>query len=325
VFFESGDLLGLGHGGEVRWRRSLVRDYGAFKNHHGLASSLAQTDAAVLVLLDHAGPSYLLAVSKRTGEDVWVANRASRTSWTSPVVTMRGGRPVVVVSGGGALTAYDGATGKQLWTLDGLVGNAIPSPTAAGDTVVVGAGESRSNPDLVASARSNCCLRLTSSEGRRGYEVLWQGKKATCHHASPVIVKDHVYFVTKAGVVYCLDRKTGAECYAERLDNPCWATPVAAGDHIYFFGKDGITTVLKAGPQYVKLASNRLWSDEGAQEKRAQDAKKPENQLPKRPETPEQPGYQSLGEVVYGVAAVDNAFFLRTGTALYCLRSSPPR
>ena len=32
----------------------------------------------------------------------------------------------------------------------------------------------------------------------------------------------------------------------------------------------------------------------------------------------------AVGDVVYGVAAVDGAFFVRTGTELICVRSAPP-
>jgi outer membrane protein assembly factor BamB len=287
-----------------------------------MGSSLAQTEQAVIILIDHNGPSYLLAIDKATGKNLWKTDRNRKASWTTPVVTRQDGRPIVLVSGSGSLTGYDAATGKELWSFGGLHGNNIPSPTVAGDLVVVGAGESRFTPDRAASIKSNCCLRLTTQEDKPACEIAWQGKKVISHHASPLIHKDHAYFVTQAGVIHCLDLKTGEERYAERLANSCWATPIGAGDHIYCFGKEGVTTVLKAGSKFEKVATNRLWSDEVAQARRVEDARKPENQLPKRPGSDEQPGYDSLGEVVYGVAVVNDAFFIRTGNVLYGLRQN---
>jgi len=32
--------------------------------------------------------------------------------------------------------------------------------------------------------------------------------------------------------------------------------------------------------------------------------------------------YSAVGDVVYGVAAVDGAFIVRTGTELYCVRET---
>lgn len=335
--FESGDLIALKHNGEMLWQRALSKDYGEFKNNHGLGSSLAQSSRAVFVQADHAGPSYLLAVDKATGEELWKVERPSRTSWTSPVVTTFNGKPVVLASGGGTLVAYDAATGQELATLDGLVGNNIPSPTVAGDFIVIGAGENRMNPDLAASARSNCCIRITMKGDKTAFETVWHGKKAICHHASPLIHQGHVYFVTKNGIVHCVDLKTGEERYSERLDNQCWATPVGAGDHVFFFGKEGITTVLKAGPDFDKVASNRFWSAEDFAKRRDEARAKAAASLPKPPEGKGPGGgaplpkeeleairYSAVGDVVYGVAAVDGTFVVRTGTELICVRETQP-
>lgn len=287
--------------------------------------------------VDHAGPSYLLAVDKATGNELWKAERPSRTSWASPVVTTAGGKAVVLASGGGTLTAYDAATGKELATLDGLVGNTMPSPTPAGELVVVGAGENRMKPDAAASARSNCCVLLTTMGDTFAFERVWDGKKAVSHHASPVVHRGHAYFVTKTGIVHCVDLKTGEERYAERLDGECWATPVGAGDHVFFFGKDGVTTVLRAGPEFDRVASNRLWSAGDFAKRQAEAREKAAATLPKPPEGKGPGGgpplpkeereaarYSAVGDAVYGVAAVDGAFLVRTGTELICVRETNP-
>lgn len=332
AFFESGDVVALTHAGEVKWERSLTKDYGAFENGHGIGSSPAQTEKAVVILIDDLGASYLVALDKATGKNLWKADRKSRGSWTSPVVGKVGGKPAVLVSSSGSLDAYDAASGKLLATLDGLVGNNIPSPTVCGDLVLIGAGENRMKPDNAASTKSNCCVRLTTKDGKAAFETAWEGKKAVCQHASPLAHKGHAYFVTKVGLVVCVDLKTGEERFAERLGSVCWATPVGAGDHVFFFGKDGVTTVLKAGPKYERVAANRLWSAEDFAQRLDEAKKKAEETLPKAKEGKGPGGpplpkeereaarYSAVGDVVYGVAAVDGAFLVRTGTELYCVR-----
>jgi outer membrane protein assembly factor BamB len=54
-FFEGGNLVALTHDGTVRWERSLVKEFGAFKNHHGLGNSLAQTGTVMFALWTTAG------------------------------------------------------------------------------------------------------------------------------------------------------------------------------------------------------------------------------------------------------------------------------
>ncbi len=292
AFFEGGDLLALTHDGKPLWSRSLVKDYGEFQGNHGLGSSPTATDDAVIVLIDHSGPSYLLAVSKRTGKNLWKTERKSRGSWTSPVIARRDGKPEVVVSSNGNVAGYDASNGKLLWEMDGLSGNTIPSASANDDVILVGSGLSRKGGDAASASKSNCCVALVSKDGKPGYQIRWAAQKAVSSYATPLAFQGHAYFVNQAGVVFCIDLKSGKETYAERIDGPCWASPIGAGDRVYFFGKDGRTTVLKAGPKYEKLASNTLWAERNDAE--AENA-----------------------PTIHGVAAVDGAFFIRTGTALY--------
>ncbi len=291
AFFEGGDLLALAHDGKPLWSRSLVKDYGEFQGNHGLGSSPTATDEAVIVLIDHSGPSYLLAIDKKTGKNLWKTDRKSRGSWTSPVVAHRNGKPEVVVSSNGNVAGYDASSGKLLWDMDGLTGNTIPSASAGDDLVLIGSGQSRKGGDAASAAKSNCCLSLVSKDGKPGYEVRWSAQKAVSSYATPLAFREHAYFVNQAGVVFCIDLKSGKEVYAERIDGACWASPIGAGDRIYFFGKDGTTTVLKSGATFEKLASNPLLAD--AKNADAEDA-----------------------PTVHGVAAIDGALFFRTGTTL---------
>ncbi len=332
AFFESGDLIALSPEGELRWQRSLSKDFGEFKNNHGLASSPAQTAENVLVLVDHQGPSFLMAIRKADGKDAWKADRPSRTSWTSPVVAEVAGKSIAVVSSGGAATGYDASTGKKLWELQGLTGNTMPSPALAGESVVLGATENVQKPDLAASAKSNCCLKLTAD----GFEVAWRAKRVVAGTASPLAHSGHVYLVDKAGIGHCLDAATGELRFSERLANQVWATPIGAGEHVYFFGKDGVTTVLKAGSKYEVVAENRLWSAADFEARKAVAKKSAEIPTGPKGGPAKGPGggpalpkeeleairYSAVGDVVYGVAAIDRTFFVRTGTELYCLRAA---
>ena len=257
VFFEGGDLVALNHDGEKLWHRNLAEDFGPFKNNHGLGSSPTQTEDLVVLTLEHQGPSCLVAIEKSTGETRWKAERPSGNSWTSPIVVESPTGPHVIVSSAGSVTAYEAKSGQVLWSMEGLEGNSVPSPTAHGDHLLIGArlpefGESS------AAAKSNLCLKLTDDS----YDVAWQAEKVLSDYASPVVAGDCVYFLNKAGVLTCLDLASGERHYIKRLECTCWATPVVAGDHVYFFGKNGETHVIKAGPMFERVAVNQLWNPE---------------------------------------------------------------
>ena len=258
AFFESGNLLAIGHDGKVVWQRSLTDDYGKIDNHHGLGCSPAQTAGRLYLNVQHDGPSYLLAIDKKTGKTIWKVDRPSAKSWTTPIVVKpETGVQQVVVSSAGTVTGFSAADGRQLWELKGVGGNSIPSPTAVGEFVYVGASVSDFDTETGA-AQSNLCLKITP-ETELGYEIVWRAKKATASYASPLVCDNCVYYVNNVGVVYCLDAKTGERRYAHRLGVSCWATPVAVGNRVYFFGKNGTTKVIGAGPTFGLVATNTLW------------------------------------------------------------------
>ena len=60
------------------------------------------------------------------------------------------------------------------------------------------------------------------------------------------------------GVLNCLDAKTGAEKYRQRLGGNCNSSPIASDGRIYFSNNDGTTFVVRAGAKFELLATNEL-------------------------------------------------------------------
>lgn len=311
AFWETGDLIKLSHDGKVHWQRSLAKEYGESKGAHGLGGSPTQTAEAVVILVADSEVSYLLAVDKKSGENLWKVDRAKKTSWTSPLVVERDGKTSVVVSGAGVVEGYDARTGKQMWSYDEVSGNTVPSAAWAGPgQVLVGASVDRRAPDEKGTSRSNCCLSFKDGT----VETRWRASRATSSFSTPLAYAGAAYFVNQVGVVFCLDLESGEQHYSERLDDGCWASPLGAEGRVYFFGKSGKTTVLKAGETFEVLANNVLFEED---ENPYQMGKAPEADGRERPGTFADP-------IVYGVAAIADsnggAFYIRTGTMLYCVR-----
>lgn len=257
AFFESGDLVALSLDGRVRWQRSLTKEFGEFRNHHGIGGSPVLADGNLYLNVQHDGPSYLIAIDATSGKTAWKVDRPSAKSWTTPVMVEAGDSSQLVVSSAGSVTGHDPRTGERLWQLEGVGGNTIPSPTAIGNRVYVGASVSDFDTPENA-ARSNVCLEVVPDR-ESGYQFVWRAERAFAHYASPLVHRGCAYYVNSTGVVYCLNAETGERNYVERLGAACWATPVAIGDAVYFFGKDGRTHVVAAGSEFQRLATNDLW------------------------------------------------------------------
>ncbi len=348
VMFESGDMARLSiSDGKVLWKRALFREYGSYENGHGYGSSPAHNRHSIFVQVDHQGPSYLVAIEKRSGRTLWKTERPSRMSWTSPVVARQGGRDVVIVSSTGDVRGYDAASGQELWKFDGLSGNHIPSPTVDGDRLYLGAATPRGGRTTSGArtpAQSNCALNLIMRDGKPGVELLWEGRRALCEYGSPTAHRGLVYSVNPAGVAFCVDAETGEERWSERIGGPCWVSPIAVGDRIYFFTKRGATTVVKSGPRFEKLASSSLWSEgegplpevdytppvrsggaNGASGRPTAAAGNAEDRGAADGPRGGAASYGPLDPCVYGVAVVDGAFFVRIGTDLFCVRTAGAR
>ncbi len=302
-FFESGDLVGLDHDGNLKWERSLTKEYGPLKNRFCIGSSLAQDENNIFVLVDHDGPSYLIAINKKTGETAWKQERTSRISWSSPALLPINGKTQIVVSSAGTVDGYDPKSGELLWSTDEIGGNTTPTPRTAGDgQFLIGASAGSRGESTEIASTSNCLMRVTIGDDGPLVSKVWLAEKALSSFGSPVYYEGYAYWVNRAGVVFCFDGKTGAKQYSERLAESNWATPLAVGDRIYFFGRNGDTSVIKSGPEFKKLATNRLWKTEVEQADQGQRRG------------------NFGGQTQYGVAAVNGSLVVRTGDVLYCIR-----
>lgn len=249
AFFESGDAVALTHEGELRWTRSLTKDYGDFAGNHGVGSSPALSSSGLVVLVEHDGPSYLICLDRATGRNVWKVDREARVSWSSPIVVRTERGEEVLVSSNGLAEAFDAATGERSWFFEGIVGNTVASPSVSDELLVVGSSEKGQSR----------AIRLGGRGDVSKSHLAWVAEKASSSFGSPLVHGACVYFVNRAGVAFCTDLATGGLNWSLRLPASCWASPIAAGDRVYFFSTNGTTTILQATPsEPVELAVSSL-------------------------------------------------------------------
>ena len=77
--------------------------------------------------------------------------------------------------------------------------------------------------------------------------VAWKLSRGAPLTPSPLLAGDELYVVTDNGIASCLDARTGAVRWQQRLGNSFSASPVLADGRIYFLDEDGRTTVIKPG------------------------------------------------------------------------------
>jgi outer membrane protein assembly factor BamB len=92
---------------------------------------------------------------------------------------------------------------------------------------------------------------------------LWQEKRNPQRIGSGVAVDGRIYLGSDAGIVQCIDAKTGQLVWEERPQTPggraaSWSSMVRSGDRFYLTTKASDTLVFRASPQFELLAVNSL-------------------------------------------------------------------
>ena len=252
AFFESGDIVALNHAGETVWTRSLIKDYGEFQGNHGLGSSLAQTDTAAIVLVDHSGPSYLLSLDKATGRNIWKKDRTYRVSWSSPIVTAGPQGQEILISSNGFVECLSAQTGDLLWEVTKVKGNTVASPSVTPQGIVVGSSQ----------VGDNLLIRRGGQGDVSATHVAWRAEGVSSSFGSPVVNGGRAFFVSKQSVLFAVDMEQGTKLWTQRLPDSTWASPIAAGDRVYFFCNNGTTIVIRTADKFEQLAENKLTVDD---------------------------------------------------------------
>ncbi len=251
AFFGSYGLYALDLGGEVQWSRDLGRMRS--KHGHGEGSSPVLHGDTLVVNWDHEGASFVVAIDRRTGKDLWRVARNEVTSWATPIVVRYAGTDQLIVSGTGRVRGYDLATGEVIWECGGLSANIVASPVSADGIVYAGSSYEK---------RALLAIRL---EGARGDitgtdKVLWTRTRGAPYVPSPLLYRDTLYFLRHyQGILSRVHGPTGEEKLGPfRLSlRDIYASPVAAAGRIYVTDRRGQTLVI-THDEPEPLALNRL-------------------------------------------------------------------
>lgn len=253
AYFGSRGLYCMDMDGNVKWEKHFGTMQTA--NQFGEGSSPALHGDTLVIVWDHEGDDFVVALDKKTGKELWRNERDERTSWCTPVVVEAGGKPQVVVCNTKFIRSYDLKTGKEIWRCTGMTGNTIPTPLVVGDLLYA-----------ISGFRGAAALAIKYAKAKGDITdkdaVVWKYDQDTPYVPTGVVYKNRLYFVqNNRPILTCLDAKTGKPVYdKQRLDglDSIYASFVAANGHIYIAGREGTTLVLEDGPEFKVVARNTL-------------------------------------------------------------------
>ena len=252
AYFGSRGIFAYDLEGDLKWKKSLPAQLHK-RNAFGEGTAPVIHGDVLLLNCDQEAQSFILALNKRTGEQLWHQDRDELSTWTPPLVVEHAGRHQVVV-GGMTARSYDLETGKLIWQAAGMGTNAIPAPVQTDDMVILMTGHR--SPNLLA-------IKL-GGEGDLTEDpeyIKWTNQRGNSYTASPVLHNGILYFLTDRGTISAFEAATGKIYYhQQRLPEfaSFKASPIAAGEKLYLASEGGDVFVLKLGKTYEALAVNNM-------------------------------------------------------------------
>lgn len=234
AIFATGDILCADMDGKRLWAKNL----GVPDNHYAFVSSLLIFGNTLFVQYDNNEAPRLIALDVATGNQRWVKNRPGKTCWSSPAIAYVDKKPQLVLMGNPAITAYDPATGDQLWQVECMGGEVCVCPSASGG-VIFGANE---------------YAKLVAIDGADG-KVLWESTEYLPEVSSPVATKDHLYVATSYGVLASYDIRTGALAGEHELNVEFYSSPMVVDGKLYLFSNDGKMHIFSTDEEFQLLSS----------------------------------------------------------------------
>lgn len=265
--------------GNLVWKRELGVKM-EIHHEYGEGTSPVLDGETLFIKADHEGQSFLMALNKSTGEEIWRVTRDEYTSFSVPLVVDHEGRKQVITAASNRVRSYDYDTGELIWECGGLGQNSIPAPVAANGIVYVMTGYEQ--PKLMA-IRLGGKGDITDSDF-----VLWSTDRYTAYVPSPLLTDGKLYVVRDAGFISAYVAATGEAIYKSArmpVGHTFKSSPVGVNGKIYLASEQNDVLVLSMGDEPKVLALNTL-------------------------------GDQAF---VASPAIVDGEIFLRGSSALFCI------
>ena len=210
--------------GQLQWSRKLQ----AHKTRYGwgTAASPVLHGDRLYVVNDNEEESYLLALDKTSGKQIWRVKRNERSNWATPFVWKNALRTEIITPGTGKTRAY-GLDGKLLYEIGGASSITIATPYSKFGLLYVSSGYIMDKKKPVYALRPGASgdISLEANETSNDY-VAWCQRGAAPYNPTTIIWDDLLYVLLdrrnviatrNATLVHGPVRKHAQNCLVEPL------------------------------------------------------------------------------------------------------------
>jgi outer membrane protein assembly factor BamB len=225
--------------GKVIWEKQLGGEY---KIAELSCRSSPLIEGNLLILFTGGKPgACVIALDKRTGEEVWRALDESLSN-SSLLIIKAGGRRQLIVWTDDSVTSLNPETGAPYWR-EAMVtssNDSIPTPVVMGNRLLISG------------------LMLELAARTPAAKVLWPesktaSKRILSNTSTALLLGDYVYSATLNGELVCLEAGTGQQVWATTnvtaLKNGASIHLTPNGDGVFLFSDEGDLIRAQLTPQ----------------------------------------------------------------------------
>ncbi|MBX9788623.1 MAG: PQQ-like beta-propeller repeat protein [Pirellulales bacterium] len=260
VYFGMTGLFCYDLAGQLLWKKDL----GSYPMMlgWGTGSSPVLAGDRLFIQCDNEKESFLVALDKRTGDELWRVARDEKSTWSTPYLWHNKLRTELVAAGARKMRAYDPATGELLWESGNAKGRCSATPVGTDELLYVGVGGGPGGLGPLVAFRAGAKGDITLPKDQKSSDaVAWLVERSGPSMASPLVYQGCLYvFDQGGGIVGCYDAATGKQHYRKRIEGASGFTssPWAYDGRIFCLDENGQTFVLAPGPELKVLATNKL-------------------------------------------------------------------
>ncbi|MDA9858779.1 PQQ-binding-like beta-propeller repeat protein [Rubripirellula sp.] len=263
VLFGSIGVYCFDFNGEEIWKRPIKPR--KMRNGWGTAASPVLHEDRLYLINDNDEDSYLQALDKKTGQEVWRTERDEKSNWSTPYIWKNKLRTEIVTPGTGKVRSYD-LKGNELWSLEEMSSITIATPYQYDGLLYVSSGyvgdPSRPLYAIRPGAEGDISLQgdTTSNEW-----IAWSRPTGAPYNPSTITYDGIVYVLYDFGFMMAYNADDGSEVYSKKRipkGKAFTASPWAYDGKIFCLNEDGLTIVIQAGEEFKVLETNALADDD---------------------------------------------------------------
>lgn len=263
AYFGNVGMFCLDFDGKDLWSKMIE----PHKTHDewGPAASPVLYKDRLYIINDNEEQSYILALDKHTGKEVWRVDRDEKSNFATPYVWENPQRTEIITPGSGKTRSYD-LDGKLLWWFTGMSGITIATPFSDQGLLYVSSGFTRDKLRPLYAIRPGGTDDISLKEDQTDNSAIaWCDRTGAPYNPTSLLYDGRLYVLYDNGRVSAYNPNTGKLIYEREKLPPgqnFTSSPWACNDRVFFLNEDGVTFVVRAGDQFELLETNKLSDDD---------------------------------------------------------------